>query len=179
MTILPSCISLYWGYFWSPPPVQCYEPLSIVLQTLCLPDLISWICWSPPLDGGINSSGFLYFLEFKPEFGNEEFMIWATVSSRSCFCWLYRASPSLAAKNIIKLISVLAICWCPCLELSLVLLKEGVSYDQYILLAKLCWPCPASFCTPRPNLSVTPGISSYFCIPVPYDEKDISFWCEF
>ena len=23
-------------------------------------------------------------------------MIWATVSSQSCFCWLYRASPSLA-----------------------------------------------------------------------------------
>ena len=34
-------------------------------------------------------------------------MIWATVSSRSCFCWLYRASPSLAAKDIINLISVL------------------------------------------------------------------------
>ena len=32
-------------------------------------------------------------------------MIWATVSSRSCFCWLYRAFPSLAAKNIINLIS--------------------------------------------------------------------------
>ena len=31
-------------------------------------------------------------------------MIWATVSSCSCFCWLYRASPSLAAKNIIILI---------------------------------------------------------------------------
>ena len=29
-------------------------------------------------------------------------MIWATVSSQPCFCWLYRASPSLAAKNIIK-----------------------------------------------------------------------------
>ena len=26
-------------------------------------------------------------------------MVWATVSSQSCFCWLYRASPSLAAKN--------------------------------------------------------------------------------
>ena len=25
-------------------------------------------------------------------------MIWATVSFQSCFCWLYRASPSLAAK---------------------------------------------------------------------------------
>ena len=30
-------------------------------------------------------------------------MIWASVSSRSCFCWLCRASPSLAAKNIINL----------------------------------------------------------------------------
>ena len=43
-------------------------------------------------------------------------MIWATVSSRSCFCWLYRASPSLAAKNIINLISLLTIWWCPCVE---------------------------------------------------------------
>ena len=34
-------------------------------------------------------------------------MIWATVSSQSCVCWLDRASPSLAAKNIINLISVL------------------------------------------------------------------------
>ena len=40
------------------------------------------------------------------EFGNKEFMIWATVSSWSCFCWLYRASPSLAAKNMINLILV-------------------------------------------------------------------------
>ena len=36
-------------------------------------------------------------------------MVWATVSSWSCFCWLYRASPSLAAKNIINLILVLTI----------------------------------------------------------------------
>ena len=41
-------------------------------------------------------------------------MIWATVSSQSCFCWLYKASPSLAAKNIISLISLLTIWWCPC-----------------------------------------------------------------
>ena len=64
-------------------------------------------------------------------------MIWATVSSRSCFCWLYRASPSLAAKSIINLISVLTIWWCPCVESSLVLLEEGVCYDQWVLLAKL------------------------------------------
>jgi len=43
-------------------------------------------------------------------------MIWATVSSPSCFCWLYRASPSLAARNIINLISVLTVWWCPCVS---------------------------------------------------------------
>ena len=36
--------------------------------------------------------------------------------------------------------------------------------------------CPASFCTPGPNLPVTPGIlTSYFCILVPYDDKSIVF----
>ena len=77
-----------------------------------------------------------YFVQFKSEFGNKEFMIWATVSSWSCFCWLYRASPSLFAKNIINLISVLTIWWCPCVESSLVLLEEGVCYDQCIFLTK-------------------------------------------
>ena len=83
------------------------------------------------------SSGFPHFLQFKPVFGNKEFMIWATVSSWSCFCWLYRASPSLAAKNIVNLILVLTIWWCPCVESSLVLLEKGVCYDQGILLGKL------------------------------------------
>ena len=62
-------------------------------------------------------------------------MIWASFSSRSCFCWLYRASPSLTAKNIINLISVLTIWWCPCVESSLVFLEEGVCYDECILFA--------------------------------------------
>ena len=85
-------------------------------------------------------SSFPYFLQFMSEFGNIEFMIWATVSSRSCFWWLYRASPSLAAKDIINLISVLTIWWCPwvfsCVvgKSSLVLLEEGIFYDQCILL---------------------------------------------
>ena len=37
--------------------------------------------------------------------------------------------------------------------------------------------CPASFCISRPNLPVTSDIflTSYFCVPVPYDEKDIFF----
>ena len=65
-------------------------------------------------------------------------MIWATVSSRSCFCWLYRASPSSTAKNIINLISVLTWWWqCPCVESSPVLLEESICYDQCVLLEKL------------------------------------------
>ena len=77
-------------------------------------------------------SGFPYFLQFKSEFCNKAFMIWATVSSQSCFCSLYRASPSLAAKNIINLISVLTIWWCPCVVSSLVLLEEGVCWDHRV-----------------------------------------------
>ena len=71
-------------------------------------------------------------------------MIWATVSSRSCFCWLYRASPSLAVKNIINLILILVIWWCPC----------RVFCGQNPIS-----PCPASFCTPRTNFPVTAGVS--------------------
>ena len=47
------------------------------------------------------------------------------VRCRSCFYWLYTASPSLATKNVINLISVLAIWWCPCIKLP-GLLKKGI-----------------------------------------------------
>ena len=47
-------------------------------------------------------------------------------------------------------------------------MTSAFSWQNYISL------CPASFCTPRPNLPVTPDIS-YFFIPVPYNEKDIFF----
>ena len=63
-------------------------------------------------------------------------MIWATVSSRSCFCWLYRTFPSSATKNIINLFSVLTIWWCLYVESSLVLLEERVCCEC-ILLTKL------------------------------------------
>ena len=63
-------------------------------------------------------------------------MIWATVSSRSCFCWLYRASPSLAAKDIINLISVLTIWWCPCVESSLVFWKRVFAMISALILLK-------------------------------------------
>ena len=48
-TILPFCIYFSWGWSWSLPPVQCQKPLSIILQALCLSDLIPWIYLSLPL----------------------------------------------------------------------------------------------------------------------------------
>ena len=86
-------------------------------------------------------------------------MIRAKVSSWSCFCWLNRASSSFTAKNIIGLILISAIWWCPCVESSLVLLEEGVT-----MIGTFSWQnsvslCPVLFCTPRPNLPVTSDIS--------------------
>ena len=104
------------------------------------------------------SSIYAYFLQFKSEFGNKEFRIWAIVSSQSCFCWQYRASPFLAAKNI-NLISMLTIWWRPCVESSPVLLEKGVCYDQSFSWQNSISLCPASFFTPRPNLPVTSGVS--------------------
>ena len=122
------------------------------------------------------SSGFLYFLQFKSEFDNKEFMIWATVSSWFHFCWLYRPSPSLAAKSIISLISVLTIWWCPCVESSLVLLEEGVCYDQCILLAKLYEPLSCFLQSSKAKFACYSRcfLTSYFCIPFPL-MKRISF----
>ena len=39
--------SFPWGWFWSSPSVQCYKPLSIIVQALF--DLIPWIYLSLPL----------------------------------------------------------------------------------------------------------------------------------
>ena len=98
------------------------------------------------------SSGFPYFLQFKSGFGNKEFMS-EPRSAPGLLCWMLRASLSSPVKNIINLILVLTIWWCPSVESSLVLLEEGVCYDQCIILAKCqcVYFCPASFWIPKPN----------------------------
>ena len=138
---------LYFFFLWMVlTTTSCTRPwTSLHSSSGILSDLISWICLLFPLynhkgfDLGHTDwpSDFPYCIQFKCEFCHKEFMIWATVSSWSCFCWLYRISPSLPAKNVINLILVLTIWWCPCVESSLVLLEEGVCYDQCIFLAKL------------------------------------------
>ena len=86
-------------------------------------------------------------------------MTWATVSSRSCFYWLYRASLSLATKNIINLISVLTIWWWPCVELSLGLLEKGIAMISMFSWQNSVNLCLASFRTSRPHLPVIQDIS--------------------
>ena len=104
-------------------------------------------------------TGFPYFLQFKSEFWNFEIMIWATVSSWSCFCWPYRISLSLAAKNIISLIfgidhQVTSMC-----RVFSCVVGRGCLLWTVCSLGKTVSLCPASSCIPRPNLPVTPGIS--------------------
>ena len=104
-------------------------------------------------------------------------MIWATVSSWSCFCWLYRASPSFAAKNRINLILVLTIWWCPCVESSLVLLEEVFAMTSAFSWQNSISLCPASFRIPGPNLPVTPGVSCHptFAFQSPRMKRHL-FW---
>ena len=56
------------------------------------------------------------------------------------------------------------------------------------MTSAFCWQnsvsiCSGSFCTPKAKLACFSRylLASYFCIPVPYDEKDIFFffWCQF
>ena len=86
-------------------------------------------------------------------------MIWAIVSSWSCFSWLYSVSPSLVAMNINNLISVMIIRWGPCVESSLCSWKRLFAMASAFFWQNSVRLFPASFCTPRSNLSVTPGIS--------------------
>ena len=55
------------------------------------------------------------------------------------------------------------------------LLEKGVYYDQHVLLTKLL-ALPCFILYSDTNLPVTLGISltSYFCILIPYDEKDVT-----
>ena len=83
----------------------------------------------------------------------------------------------LAAKNIIHLISVLTIWRCPCVESSLVLLEEGVCYDQCILLAELLLAFALLHSVLQGQICLLLQVFLDFLLlhSVPYNEKDIFF----
>ena len=123
-------------------------------------------------------NGFPYFLHFKSEFCNKEFMIWATVSFWSCFCWLYRASPSGCKEYNQSDFGVDHLVMFKCRVFSCVvgrgcllwpvhsLGKTLLAFALLLLYSKAKFAC-YSRCF----------LTSYFCIPVPYNEKDICFGC--
>ena len=61
---------------------------------------------------------------------------------------------------------MLTIVWCPCVESSLVLLQEGICYDQCVLLARLCLPLPCFILYSRAKVSCYSRyfLSSYLCV---------------
>ena len=52
---------------------------------------------------------------------------------------------------------------------------EGVCYDQCVLLTKLCEPLPSFILYSKAKFACYTRyfLTSYFCIPVPYNENDI------
>ena len=133
--ISTSCFYFLGVWFSSMPPVQYYGLLSTVLWAHYLLDLVSWIYLSPLLYGiwfKPYLAGLVFFLVFFSLSLNFAMRsLWSESQSAPSllFWWLYIASPSLATKNVINLISVLTIWWCPCVKPSLVLLKKGVCYE--------------------------------------------------
>ena len=87
-------------------------------------------------------------------------MIWATASPQSCFCWLNRASRSSAAKNIINVISVLTIWWCPCVESSLLCCC--------VMTSVFSWQNSVSLC---PALKAMATHSSTLAWKIPWAEE--------
>ena len=55
------------------------------------------------------------------------------VSSRACFCWLYRTSPSSVARSIINLIPILTIWWYSCVVISYIVGKGCLLWPIYSL----------------------------------------------
>ena len=135
--------------------------------------------WATELNWTEWSSGFPYFCQFQSVFSNNKFMVWAKVSFQSSFCWLYRASPSCCKEynqsdfGVDHL--VMSMCRVFCVVGRGYLLWPACSLGK-ILLAFALLPsvfqgqiCLLSRCF----------LTSYFCIPVPYNEKDLCFECEF
>ena len=84
--------------------------------------------------------------------------MWATVSSRSCFCWLYSFSIFGYEEWNQSDFSI------DHLVMSICTVFSWVVERVFAMTSVLSWQnsvslCPASFCTPRPNLPVTPSIS--------------------
>ena len=168
-TILPFHISFSQGWFWSLSPVQCHEPLSIVLQAFCLSDIIPLIYLLLLLYNhkGFDSGWFRLYMNglvVFPTFFNLSVIFairssWSEPQSTPGLVFSHcieLLAASLAAKNIINLISVLTIWWCPCVE-SCVVGRGCVLWPVHSLVKTLLAFALLHFVLQ--GQTVTPGIS--------------------
>ena len=96
------CISFSWGWSWSLSPVQCHEPPSIVLQALCLSDLIPWIYFSFPLHHRKGFRSYLNGLVVFPTFFNLNLNLAIRSQSKNnthLWIWLVIEAKSDAVKS--------------------------------------------------------------------------------
>ena len=97
-------------------------------------------------------------LKLQPEFCNKELMIWVTVSSWSCFCWLNSFSFFGFKKYNQSDFSIDYLVMSMCRVISWVVGKGYLVWPA-CSLEKTVSHCPSSFCTPEPKFPVIPGIS--------------------
>ena len=106
-------------------------------------------------------------------------MIWASVHSQSCFCWLYRASLLLTEKNIINLILVLTIWWCPCIESSCqcLFIKPSSCRSHHLCLPGGLSTEVSFFKPPSPWSPLFDSVMAPWSRPVPWESiSGSSFW---
>ena len=95
-------------------------------------------------------------------------MIWATIRPYSCFCWLYRASLYLAAKDTVGLSLALTLWWCSRVESSLPLLERVFSVTS-MFSWQSCQPLPCfALHSKAKQACCSRYLTSYFCIPFGY-----------
>ena len=84
----------------------------------------------------------------------------------------------ILCRPLLLLPSIFLSIWVFSDESALVLLEEAVCYDQFVLLAKLCQPLLCFILYSKAKLACysTYLLTSYFCIPISYGEKDIFFF---
>ena len=127
------------------------------------------------------SSGFPYFIQHQSEFGNKEFMNSATATSQSCFFLTVQSCSIFGCKeynqsdfavhhlemSMCKVFQLLC-CWKRVFAMTSVFSWQN-SVSLCPLLAFILYSEAKLACYSRYYLT------SYFCIPVPYDEKNIFF----
>ena len=103
-------------------------------------------------------------------------MIWATVRSWFCFCWLYRASPSGCKENNQSDFGIDHLVMSTYRVFSYVIGRTCLLWSVHSLgKTLLAFALLHSVLQGQICLLFQVFLTSYFCIPVPFNEKDIFF----